>query len=155
VKQRFVFRFERLARVRSIAEQEARTLWSQAERAADDALAALRRAETVLEQGRADVRTALAAAPFEPRRVLLLQGTLAGLARAVVSARATWRTRRTAADAAAAAWRARRQELESLERLRERTRERHLAALAGADARAMDEIAIQRDAARSGAQRST
>lgn len=153
MKPRFAFRFERLARVRSISEHQARTLLAAAERAADEALAALRRAEVELAEARADVRAALATAPFDAQRVLLLQGTLGGLAQALNLARTTWRARRTAADQAAAAWRARKQECESLERLRERMRERHVAALAQEEARAMDEIAIQRDAARSGARR--
>jgi flagellar export protein FliJ len=147
VKQRFTFPFDRLARVRGIEEQEARAIWARAEREADVALTALQRAEDQLEQARAYLRESLSSGTVAAGRVLLFQDTLGGLAQRVTATRAEWRAKRSAADALVQRWRTKKQECESLGRLRERALSRHRADLSAADARGMDDVALQRMAA--------
>jgi flagellar export protein FliJ len=148
VSRRFRFPLARLARVREIAEQQARAALAQAEREAQQALEALHAAEHELASGRELLRAMLSAPHVEPSRVLLAQGTLSGLNARVGARRTQWRARRVAADALALQWRQCRQDCQSLERLEERSLERFRAEEAVLDARGMDEIALQRMAAR-------
>jgi len=148
VSRRFRFPLARLARVREIAEQRAGAALAQAEREAAQALEALHAAERELAAARALLRAMLSAPHVEPSRVLLAQGTLSGLNTRVATRRTQWRARREAADALAMQWRQCRQDCQSLERLEERSLARFRAEEAVLDARAMDEIALQRSAAR-------
>lgn len=147
MKRRYDFRLERVRRVREMEERVARAERAQAEALARAAEASRDEARSVLEQSRAYLRSILSGA-LDPARVLASQRALDGELHELRRRVETARTLRTQAERVAGAHQARKSAVRALEELRERGRQRHLAALEKEDDAALDEVAqrLARDA---------
>jgi flagellar export protein FliJ len=141
---RFQFRFERLARIRSIQESVARSAWSEAERAARDAHARLADLRGEIAAARARTSAEQAAGRLSPRAVLASDRAHGSMLSALTRLRGRELRLRGTADAERRTWAERDRECESLARLREREAARHRVEREELAARELDEIAIGR-----------
>jgi flagellar export protein FliJ len=141
---RFRFELERLERVRRIQEEVERARWLEAETRVRAAEAELAR----LDAGAAGVRRELAAAQARPRidvagalRAQAELERLAGLRRRLEE---RLRTLRFQAERLRAPWTERKREVSALERLEQRRRAAWRRERERLEARALDEVALER-----------
>ena len=144
--KRFQFRLARLAKVRRIEEERARTAWQSAE-------AAARAAEQAVLDGEGEVRAAYqllreaqSSSRLTPLQVISFNDAISGLLRALDATRAE--ARRLAADALAKRepWQAARTELEGLQRLEDKARREHSLERERIENMEMDQLASERTA---------
>lgn len=139
MKRRFQFRLDRLEKVRALEERIARAQWGEAEAVAARSAARVVELEATLTRARAELRLLLIESDAAPGAVDAYERPIETLCNHLEVARALHATHRAAADAEKAEWSLRQQAHRALERLEERARDEHRAAVNAADQAASDE----------------
>jgi len=132
-------RLRRLARVRAIEEELARTAFAEAVQAAAAAEGELERARRALADARADTARRQRASVLDTGAILAAHGALDGLAGAIEHRRERLAERAASADRSRADWLERRRAVRALERLVDRARRRDAAEEARSENAAADE----------------
>ncbi len=148
MKRRFEFRLARLARVRSVLEETARSEWSQAEGTAREAETEWSTSADARARAQRDLASNLAGGSVDPRAVLQAQEAIDQLGALERTKREQAQTKRWQASRFQEAWQEREQDRQAIEKLEERDRQRHRATLEQVAQAELDEVASSRHARR-------
>jgi flagellar export protein FliJ len=140
----FRFRLGRVLRVRALEEEIARGELLEARSRALEAETRLERARADLASARADLAREQSAGRLEPAGLLARDAALPGLLARLRLGLGRAREERARAEEVSQRWRLARGELQGLERLEQRARERHRRQLELDELRELDEVALRR-----------
>ena len=133
-----------MLRLRRIAERQARGAWGTAEGDARTAAQGRDKAIGDVLAGLAESRDSRSRATLDPAEILAAENALDGLRQLLAIRRARAVALQVEAENARETWRAANADVEGLERLEERDRERHRSELEREEQRELDERAISR-----------
>ena len=148
--KRFQFRLARLSKVRALQEEIARAEWQAAEDIAIRAERRVNEIESLVDATNASLRGLQGSTELASDEVLVHQGLLERVLSTLAGARHQASELRAAAEVVREPWTAMRVDLEGLERLEGRARERHQMELTRTEIAEIDQIAQERAARRAG-----